>query len=71
MWTSKFWKESTERAVKTFAQTLVALLGAGSLNVLEVDWAQAIGVSVGAGLLSILTSLGSSKVSKEDSPSLV
>lgn len=71
MWTAKFWKESTERAVKTFAQSLLALLGANSVNILEVDWQQALGVSVGAGVLSILTSIASSHVSKEDSPSLV
>jgi hypothetical protein len=71
MWTKKFWKNATERAVKTWAQSLVALLTAGSANVLEVDWASALGVSVGAALLSFLTSLGSAGVTKSESPSLV
>jgi hypothetical protein len=71
MWTHKFWKNATERAVKTWAQSLVALLTAGSANVLEVDWASSLGVSVGAALLSLLTSLGSAGVTKTDSPSLV
>jgi hypothetical protein len=71
MWTKKFWKSATERSIKTLAQSLIALLTAGSANLLEVDWAAALGVSLGAALLSLLTSLGSAGVTKTDSPSLV
>jgi hypothetical protein len=41
------------------------------LNVLTADWEQILGVSLGAGLLSILTSVASAKVHDDDSPSLV
>lgn len=64
IWDKHFWKASTERAVKTFAQTALALLGAGALNVLTVDWAQAVGVSAGAALLSYLTSIVSAEITK-------
>ena len=45
------------RAVKTMAQTAVALIGTNAVGVTEVDW---IGVASGAalsGVLSILTSI--------------
>lgn len=65
-----FVKSMAERSVKTIAQTAIALLGAGALNVLTVDWQQVLGVSLGAGLLSVLTSIASAQVSG-GSPSLV
>jgi len=71
IFTNDFWLQTGERAVKTFAQTAVALIGAGVLNVLTTDWQQLIGVSLGAAVLSILTSVASAKVHDDDSPSLV
>jgi len=71
IFTNDFWLQAGERAVKTFAQTAVALIGAGVLNVLTTDWQQLIGVSLGAAVLSILTSVASAKVHDDDSPSLV
>jgi hypothetical protein len=65
-----FWRFALERAIKTFAQTALALLGAGALNILTADWTQVLGVSAGAFVLSILTSVGSAGVSG-GSPSLV
>ena len=62
--TSKtFWADSVERAVKTFAQSLVALfLGDQALNVLSVDWTTASAVSGTAALVSVLTSVASGQV---------
>lgn len=51
-----FWAGAAERAVKTAAQTLAALLVTGTV-IWSVDWAQAIGVTATATLLSVLTSL--------------
>lgn len=65
-----FVKATAERSLKTLSQTAIALLGAGALNVLTVDWQQVIGVSLGAALLSVLTSIASAQVSG-GSPSLV
>lgn len=71
MWTSRFWKETMERAVKTLAQSLLAIWGADSLNIWTVDLRSSVGVAVGAGVLSVLTSLASAGVKHDDSPSLV
>jgi len=54
-----FLKALIERAVKTFCQTLVAALGAGAVNILEVPWQSAVSVAAGAALISVLTSVGS------------
>ena len=54
----KTWlKAAAIRAVKTFAQTAAAMLGAGAINVIEVDWLGILGVSATAAVASILTSL--------------
>lgn len=55
---------AADRATKTFVATMLLLLGGGAtgLNVLHVDWLQAIGTSGGAVVLSVLTSVGSAFV---------
>lgn len=70
MWTVDFWKAAIERSIKTFAQTFLAVLGSGQVNLIEADLGAAAGVAGGAALLSILTSLGSAKLTNGD-PSLV
>jgi hypothetical protein len=53
-----FWASAGERAIKTVAQTALALLGTSQLvSVVSVDWAEIGGVSVLAGILSLLTSI--------------
>lgn len=67
-----FWVSTTERAVKTFAQSLGALfLGDKALDVISVDWTSALSVAGTATLISVLTSLGSGTVGPDNSPSLV
>lgn len=70
MWSIGFWKSAVERAVKTFAQAFVAVLGGGAVNVVDADLKAAFGVAAGAALLSVLTSLASAKITNGD-PSLV
>jgi hypothetical protein len=65
----EFLKALLERAVKTFCQSLVAMLGAGAVNILEVPWQAALSVSLGAAVISVLTSIGSSGFGNEG-PSL-
>jgi hypothetical protein len=60
MWSSSFWKASAERAIKTFAQTLVALVGTDAADVLTINITDAVQASVVAAVLSVLTSLASS-----------
>ena len=52
----KWLKAAAVRAVKTMAQTAVALIGT-TLVISEVDWLTVASASVLAGLLSILTSI--------------
>lgn len=55
-----FWKATAERAVKTFAQTLLALLGTDAVAILDVNVGQAILASLIAAGLSIATSISTS-----------
>lgn len=71
MWTSKFWTETGERALKTFAQAAAAALAGDRLGVLSVDWLQALSIAALAAVLSVLTSISSAPVGDENSPSLV
>ena len=62
MFTVQFWKAAAERAIKTLAQTLIAILAVGQTTVLTVDWQQAAAVAATATLLSVLTSIVSSGI---------
>lgn len=62
-------KATTERAVKTFCQSAVALITANATGLLDVDWAQLASVSGLAALVSVLTSIASAPFGG-DGPSL-
>lgn len=51
-----WWKAAGTRAVKTFAQALIACIGTGAA-LLDIDWKYALSVAIVAAILSILTSL--------------
>ena len=55
------WKEwlraALIRAVKTMAQTAVALIGTNAIGVTEVDWVAVGSAAVLAGIVSVLTSV--------------
>mgnify|MGYP002621700506 CR=1 FL=1 len=53
----RWWKAAGIRAIKTVAQTAVALLGVGTV-LSDIDWLQVLSASVLAGILSLLTSVG-------------
>ena len=55
--TKAFWAGTAERAVKTLAQSLIAVIGTGTLGVLDVDWLTALSVAGLATILSVLTSV--------------
>ena len=61
MFSKEFWSYSGERAIKTVAQSALAYLGTGSVGLFTVDWTGLLSISLGAGLLSILTSIVSKK----------
>jgi hypothetical protein len=56
-----FWAYAAERAIKTAAQTAVAVLGAGMVSLLTIDFASLVAVAGGAALLSVLTSVAGYK----------
>jgi len=51
-----WWKAAGIRAIKTFAQALIAGIGTGAA-LLEVNWSYALSVAAVAAILSLLTSL--------------
>ena len=57
MASKQFWKAALIRAIKTFAQAMVAQIGAGSIGIMEFDWVTALSVSAMALVLSVFTSL--------------
>lgn len=71
MWTSNFWLQSAERAVKSAAQSLIGLWALDGFNVLNADWLLAFGVAAGAGALSVLTSIVTAGVGEPNDPSAV
>ncbi|MCZ7414324.1 holin [Streptomyces sp. WMMC897] len=58
--TAAFWIATAERAVRTFAQALLAIVGADGLGVADVDWGTALSVSGLAALAAILTAVATS-----------
>lgn len=58
MQTKAFWLDTAERAVKTFAQALLAVLVVG-VPVWDVDWLGALGIALTATVMSVLTSIAS------------
>lgn len=45
------------RAVKTVAETALALIGADMVNIVSLDWLNIVGVCATAGVVSILVSI--------------
>ncbi|WP_280366175.1 holin [Nocardia wallacei] len=70
MRTLAFWKSTAERAVKTFAQALLALITIGA-TLTEIDWTAALSVSATAALVSVLSSIVSAGIGDPESPSLL
>lgn len=71
MRTRQFWIDTAERAVRTFAQALVAAITAGFVFTDSAAWGQALLVAAVAALVSVLTSVAGSAVGDPASPSLL
>jgi hypothetical protein len=55
--TKGFWAASAVRAVRTFAQTLVATITAAGVGIFVMEWYDSLLTSAGAALLSFLMSV--------------
>lgn len=72
IWTGTFWRQATERAIKTAAQVGAALVGVAGLGILDIDWKATASVMGLAVVASFLTSIASSEVgASKGSPSAV
>lgn len=71
MFTGKFWVATFERAIKTFAQAVLALLTGDGMGLLAVDWGTVASVGALAAVASVLTSIVSLGLGPADSPSVV
>jgi hypothetical protein len=71
MFGKRFWRATAERAVKTFAQSLVAVLSAGQLGLFDVEWLTVLSTAGMATVLSLLSSLASTQVGEPSDPSAV
>ena len=58
MRTKEFWLDLLERALKTFAQTLVAVIPVGAV-LWEIPWTDGLGIAATATVISVLTSIAS------------
>jgi hypothetical protein len=59
MWSKTFWRDAIERAIKTIAQTAAAALIAAGTGLLDTHWITILSVADMAGIISLLTSIGS------------
>ena len=57
IWTGKFWKATTERAVSTAAQAALAGIGTDLVGVLDMDAVGILSLAGGGAILSILKSI--------------
>lgn len=61
----KWFKCAGIRAVKTMAQTMLAMIPVGA-SITQIGWFEVIGTSVLAGILSLVTSIAGLPEVKED-----
>ncbi len=71
MYTITFWKDASERAIRTAAQALLALWATDISGVLEVDWTQAGSVAALAAVTSVLMSVAATGRGNPESASSV
>jgi ammonia channel protein AmtB len=70
MFTQTFWKSAIERAIRTFCQTLVAVVGASQFDWMSADWQSLLVTSGIAAGLSVLTSVAGVNIGDKGSASV-
>lgn len=69
MYNRKFLEDLAERAIKTFAQTFLALVGSDMAGIFTIATTDNLKVSIGAAVLSVLSSIASTQVGDSNSAS--
>lgn len=67
MFTWRFWRSTIERAVKTAAQAIIAS-GLVSTTVQGMSWADVGAIGAAAAIMSVITSLASTRVGDPETP---
>jgi hypothetical protein len=67
-----YWIDTAERCVRAFAAAVLSVMavGDGILNAFDASWLEALGVGLGAAVLSLLTSLTAVKLGNKGTASL-
>lgn len=55
---TRWLKAAGMRAVKTMAQSALAVIGTGTIGLMQVDWINLVSITMMAGVCSVLTSIG-------------
>lgn len=71
MFTKSFWKSAAERAIKTVAQALIAVIAATTFDWFTADWQAIAGTAATAGVLSLLSSIASAGIGDRGTTSLM
>lgn len=73
LWTWKFWKQTLERVIGTFAQSWLAAATVGNVDFMDVSigWKQSLAVGGMGALYSLAKCVIAVTVGAPDSPSLV
>ena len=69
MWNKAFWLAIGERAIKTFAQVAVVLIGTDSVGFTDLDWARIASIAGVSAVASILSSVATAGIT-DGTPSL-
>lgn len=68
MWSCAWWKDAGERAIRTFANAVLAVLGVGTtmgnLSIIDFNWPRVLGIGVLSAVVSILTSMATHAIGK-------
>lgn len=71
MFTKTFWTDAIERAVKTVAQALIAVVAATNFDWISADWRAIASTAATAGVLSLLSSIASDRFGVAGTPSVL
>ena len=57
MFTKEFWKATLVRAIRTFAEAMLAYIGTGAIVLKDVDWLAALSAGVLGAVIAVLMAL--------------